>query len=80
MANKCIADALNGMEKWIGKGNSKTSFGDIFLGFRDAMARYDLKLSGQSSRQAKLHSMPELARTAQNALHVYISREPIQAE
>ncbi len=21
VANKCIADALNGMEKWIGKGN-----------------------------------------------------------
>jgi hypothetical protein len=58
------------MEKWIGQGKWKTGFGDMFLGFKDAMARYELKLSGQSSRQAELHSIPQPARTSQNALHV----------
>ena len=45
----------------------------MFLVFMDAtMARYELKLSGQSSRQAELHSIPQHARTTQNDLHVYI--------
>jgi len=71
-ANKCIATALIDMEKWIGQGNWKSGFGDMFLGFRDAMARYELRLSGQSSRQAELHTNPHPARTVDNALKVYI--------
>ena len=45
-ATKSIDSALIGMSGWIGKGNWKVCFGDIFLCFRDSMQRYYLRLTG----------------------------------
>ena len=44
MANKHIADALVNMDKWITIGNWKNVFGDMFLGYRNVMAKYELRL------------------------------------
>ncbi len=78
VANKCIDDALVGMEKWIGRGNLKNDFEDFFFAsWINAMARYEVKFSSRSSRQAELHRVPEPALTTQNARHVYI-REPLK--
>jgi len=45
MANKSIAAALIDMDKWITEGNCKNGFGAMFLGFRDDMAKYELRLT-----------------------------------
>jgi hypothetical protein len=45
-ATKSIDSALIDMSGWIGKGNWKDGFGDIFLCFRDSMQRYYLRLTG----------------------------------
>jgi hypothetical protein len=48
VANKSIDFALFGMEKWITNGNWEHGFGTMFLGFRDAMQKYYLRLTGPS--------------------------------
>jgi hypothetical protein len=75
VANKSIDFALFGMEKWITKGNWEHGFGTMFLGFRDAMQKYYLRLTGQVIRQVAVHLNVTPMRTAQNALHVYIKEK-----
>ncbi len=75
VANKSIEFALFDMEKWITKGNWEHGFGSMFLGFRDAMQKYYLRLTGQAIRQAAVNLSVTPMRTAQNALHVYIKEQ-----
>jgi len=46
LANKFIDIALLDMSKWIAKGNWPNGYGAIFIGFRDCMQRYYLRLTG----------------------------------
>ncbi len=55
VAIKSIEFALFDMEKWITKGNWEHGFGSMFLGFRDAMQKYYLRLTGQVIRQAAVN-------------------------
>ncbi len=55
-ANKCIADALLDMGLWIGRGNWKIGFGNIFFDLRDLMAKDELRLTVQIVRQTSLHN------------------------
>ena len=73
MANKCIATALVDMDLWIGKGNWKHGFGKMFIDLRDLMAKYELRLAGQSERQTTLHKNTAPARTSASALHLCIT-------
>ena len=79
IANKCIAHALVDMDLWIGKGNWKLNFGKMFIDLRDLMAKYELRLAGQSVRQTALHNRAAPARTSVSALHLCIT-EPRRAE
>ena len=79
LANKCIADALVDMDRWIGKGNWKNGFGKMFIDLKDLLAKYEVRLSGQSVRQAEVHHSMTPARSSENALHVYI-KEPRRAD
>ena len=72
LANTCIASALMGMDAWITKGNWKNGFGSMFLGFRDAMQKYYLRLTGQVERQIQVHKSATPLRTGENALQLYI--------
>ena len=78
-ATNSIDSALIGMSGWIGKGNWKDSFGDIFRCFRDSMQRYYLRLASQTARQARANSSITPLRTIENALHVHV-REPRRAD
>jgi hypothetical protein len=49
-ANACITTTLSGMDTWITKSNWEHGFGGIFLGFREAMQKYYLRLNGQVIR------------------------------
>jgi len=60
------------------KVTRKNGFGDIFLGYRNVMAKYELRLTGQSTRQTVLHTSETPSRTSTNALLVYI-QEPCNA-
>jgi hypothetical protein len=72
LSNTCITTALVGMELWIAKGNWVNGFGAIFLGFRDAMQKYVLRLIGQVEWQAQVNSNPSPIRSATNALKLYV--------
>ena len=50
----------------------------MFIGFRDVMAKYELRRTGQSARQTAIHNNSVPASTSENALHVYI-KEPRRA-
>ena len=79
LANKCIADALLGMDKWIFKGNRKNGLVAIFLDCRSAMQRYYLRLTYQTIRQAQVHKSANPPKTVENALQLY-SKEPRRAD
>ena len=51
----------------------------MFIRFRDVIAKYELRLTGQSARQTAIHSNAVLAITSEYALHVYI-KEPRRAD
>jgi len=56
LANKYINIALLDMHKWIDKGNWANGYGAAFIGFRDCMQRYYLRLTGQLVRQTQVYA------------------------
>jgi len=56
LANKYINIALLDMDKWIDKGNWANGYGTAFIGFRDCMQRYYLRLTGQLVRQTQVYA------------------------
>ena len=45
------------------------------LGFRDAMQKYYLRLTGQVERQIQVHKSATPLRTSENALQFYIKKQ-----
>ena len=72
LANTCIDSALLGMRRWIGKGNWPNAVTATFLGFRECMQRYYLRLTGQAIRQVQVNKSFVHIRTVDNALRVYV--------
>jgi hypothetical protein len=50
LANKYIDIAILNMDKWIDKGSWANGYGAAFIGFRDCMQRYYLRLTGTHER------------------------------
>ena len=72
LANTFIDIALSDMQKWIGKGTWSNGYGAAFIGFRDCMQRYYLRLTGQVARQAQVYTSVAPLRTLDNSLRLYI--------
>ena len=72
LANKFIDIALLDMSRWITKSNWPNGYGAVFIGFRDCMQRYCLRLTGQAVRQAQVYTSVAPLRTLDNSWRVYI--------